>query len=128
MSGAADRAAFLRSFQLVVHVQEVGMNIAFGRANRARLPRRARVVAQMVAFAAAIPLLIASAMLAGAQTATPPASAAACPAGTPGAATKTPSASASPEARQCVTIDMEDIYFKPNVVTIPANKIGRAHV
>jgi len=98
------------------------MNIASGWANRARLPRRARVVAQALAFAAAIPLLIASAMLAGAQTATPP-SAAACPAGTPGAAavTKTPSASSSPEAHQCVTIEMEDIYFKPNVVTIPAN-------
>jgi uncharacterized cupredoxin-like copper-binding protein len=101
------------------------MNIAFGRADRARAPRRMRVVAQTLAFAAAMPLLIASAMLAGAQSATPPAGAASCPAGTPGAATsaatKTPSASASPEARQCVTIDMFDIYFKPNVVTIPAN-------
>jgi len=102
------------------------MNIAFARADRARLPRRMRVVAQTLAFAAAIPLLIASAMLAGAQSATPPAGAASCPTGTPAAATasavaKTPAASASPEARQCVTIDMFDIYFKPNVVTIPAN-------
>ncbi|HEX5498491.1 MAG TPA: cupredoxin domain-containing protein [Thermomicrobiales bacterium] len=100
------------------------MNIAFGRAVGGRVSRRTRVFAQAAAVAVAIPLLIASAALTGAQTSTPPASAAACPSGTPGAgsaAAKTPSAAASPEARQCVTIDMEDIYFAPNLVTIPAD-------
>jgi len=100
------------------------MNIAFGRAIRARVSRRTRVVVQAAAFAAAIPLLIASAALTGAQTPTPAANAAACPEGTPGAtatATTTASSSGTPEAHLCVSIDMFDIYFKPNVVTIPAD-------
>jgi nitrite reductase (NO-forming) len=48
-------------------------------------------------------------MLASAQTATPTP----CPASTP--------TSGTPAAKVCVVIDEYDIYFKPNLVTIPAD-------
>jgi uncharacterized cupredoxin-like copper-binding protein len=50
-------------------------------------------------------------LLASAQTATPPATEAACPAGTP-------TSGASGDA--CVEIGEYDIYFKPNLATIPS--------
>jgi nitrite reductase (NO-forming) len=54
----------------------------------------------------------------GAQSSTPPAGGAACvgAAGTATAATQS-----TPSAGQCVTITSHDIYFSPNLVTIPAN-------
>jgi uncharacterized cupredoxin-like copper-binding protein len=54
-----------------------------------------------------------------------PTAAAACPGGTPaagGSPTTSPAAAASPTAGEnCVEIETYDIYFKPNVVTIPAD-------
>ena len=52
-------------------------------------------------------------MFASAQTATPPASPTPCPASTPGPGTPTP--------KLCVEIGEYDIYFNPNLVTIPAD-------
>lgn len=63
-----------------------------------------------------------------AQNGTPSSGSAQCAAATPAAspaanaeATSTASPQASPAAENCVTIGMNDIYFDPNLVTIPAN-------
>jgi uncharacterized cupredoxin-like copper-binding protein len=70
--------------------------------------------------------LVAVALVARAQPATP--AAAGCPAATPApspvatvAATSAAMPNATPVAERCVTIGMYDIYFQPKQVTIPAN-------
>jgi nitrite reductase (NO-forming) len=47
--------------------------------------------------------------------------AAACASGTPAASPDANAAAGTPGAGQCVTVGMYDIYFDPNVITIPAD-------
>jgi uncharacterized cupredoxin-like copper-binding protein len=80
---------------------------------------RSRLVALAVVAAAALAVLSLATPFTNAQNATPPPSAA-CPAGTP---TASPVANASPSAgANCVTVEMVDIKFAVNTVTIPANQ------
>lgn len=62
-------------------------------------------------------LLGVTAYLGAAQTATPPAGEE-CDPGTPAASQD----AATPEAAHCVKIELDDIYFEPNVITIPADE------
>jgi uncharacterized cupredoxin-like copper-binding protein len=80
--------------------------------------RRAWIWGLAVACALAVALSFGIGASSGvAQEGTPSSeAAAACPAATPGAG-----AEATPAAEQCVTIESYDIYFEPNLVTIPAN-------
>src|SRR5262249_48484611 len=89
--------------------------------------RRLRGVGRVRTSAAATIALVAFGVLwfgsayVGAQQATPTTPATACPAesmtGSP------PASLASPAAGNlCVTIEQYDLYFNPNVVTIPANQ------
>jgi uncharacterized cupredoxin-like copper-binding protein len=87
--------------------------------------RRLRGVGRVRTSAAAMIALVAFGVLwfgsayVGAQQATPTAPATACPAD---ATTGSPAALASPAAGTlCVTIELGDLYFDPNVVTIPAD-------
>jgi uncharacterized cupredoxin-like copper-binding protein len=73
--------------------------------------RQMRVMLVAVVMALALPVLGVGAMLVRAQSGT--ATAEACPAATPTAGTPTP--------ELCVVIGENDIYFKPNLVTIPAD-------
>jgi uncharacterized cupredoxin-like copper-binding protein len=77
---------------------------------RRRIGREALVAAVL---ALALPILGIGAFFGAAQTATPPATPAPCPAGTP--------TSATPTADLCVEIGEYDIYFEPNLITIPAD-------
>ena len=79
---------------------------------RVRLSPAWRVRFSTLLMSLALALLGGGALLASAQTATPPASA--CPAGTPA------SGDASGSDSSCVEIGEYDIYFKPNLATIPA--------
>jgi uncharacterized cupredoxin-like copper-binding protein len=72
--------------------------------------RRAPVVALL-----AIVALFVGTLNIQAQSATPPAGACAGAAGTPAAGSQS-----TPSAGQCVTITSHDIFFAPNLVTIPA--------
>jgi uncharacterized cupredoxin-like copper-binding protein len=74
-----------------------------------RLIRRGVLTALLLALG--LPTLGFGVFLAAAQTTTPAASEA-CPAGTP--------ASGAESAADCVVVGMYDIYFKPNLVTIPS--------
>ena len=77
-------------------------------------PQRGRVNVSMVAvLAVALTALGASALLASAQTETPAAGASACPAGTP--------AGGSSGSGDCVSLGEYDIYYNPNLITIPAS-------
>jgi uncharacterized cupredoxin-like copper-binding protein len=83
---------------------------AFGAVARVSLVRRPIVMALLLALG--LPMLGFGVYLAGAQTTTPAASEA-CPAGTP--------ASGADSAADCVVVGMYDIYFKPNLVTMPSD-------
>ena len=73
----------------------------------ARVPAAAVILTVMLAMFGVGP------MLASAQSATSTATAGACPAGTP--------TSGSQNATLCVEIGEYDIYFNPNLITIPAD-------
>jgi uncharacterized cupredoxin-like copper-binding protein len=83
---------------------------AFGAVTRVSLVRRPALMALLLALG--LPLLGLGAFLASAETPTPAATEA-CPAGTP--------ASGADSAADCVVVGMYDIYFKPNLVTIPSD-------
>jgi uncharacterized cupredoxin-like copper-binding protein len=79
--------------------------------------REMRVMLVAVVMALALPVLGVGAMLVRAQSGTATATAETCPAATPTAGTPTP--------ELCVVIGEYDIYFKPNLVTIPADTAVR---
>jgi uncharacterized cupredoxin-like copper-binding protein len=79
--------------------------------------RQMRVMLVAVVMALALPVLGVGAMLVRAQSGTATATAEACPAATPTAGTPTP--------ELCVVIGENDIFFKPNLVTIPADTAVR---
>ena len=81
-----------------------------------RLPALNPLVIALV-LAVALPVVGIGTLMARAQESTPAAQAA-CASGTPGAG-GTPQASSG---ALCVVITMRDIYFTPNLVTIPADK------
>lgn len=70
-----------------------------------------RLMVVAVALALALPVLGMGVMLTSAQST--PAAAGTCPSATPTTGT--------PTANLCVEIGEDDIYFKPNLVTIPAD-------
>jgi uncharacterized cupredoxin-like copper-binding protein len=72
-----------------------------------------RIALVAVMLVLALPVLGFGAMLARAQSAPATATADACPPATPASGTPTPNL--------CVAIGAYDIYFKPNLVTIPAD-------
>jgi uncharacterized cupredoxin-like copper-binding protein len=91
---------------------------------------RAVGITRFVVFAAVgaavLAILAAGTLATRAQNASPTAEAT-CPGGTPTAGgspttTASPTGSASPTGELCVTIEAYDLYFNPNVVTIPANQ------
>jgi uncharacterized cupredoxin-like copper-binding protein len=72
-----------------------------------------RVTLVAVMLVLALPILGIGAMLASAQSGTATATASACPPATPTSGTQ--------NATLCVEIGEYDIYFKPNLITIPAD-------
>jgi uncharacterized cupredoxin-like copper-binding protein len=76
--------------------------------------------AAIAALSATLAVFGAGLLFAGAQTVTPAATTAECPAGTP--------VSGSTSAGACVEVAEFDIYFKPNLVTIPAEKEVRVEL
>jgi uncharacterized cupredoxin-like copper-binding protein len=78
---------------------------------------RFRQIAFTLFLVVAFPLVGATAYLGAAQTATP-AAGEECPAGTPAAGAATPTAG----AELCVHVELDDIYFEPNLITIPADE------
>jgi uncharacterized cupredoxin-like copper-binding protein len=89
-----------------------------------RLPALNPLVIALV-LVVALPVVGIGSLMARAQESTPAAQAA-CATGTPGAGgNATAAAASSPAASSgalCVTITMRDIYYTPNLVTIPADK------
>ena len=84
---------------------------------------RLRPLMLALVAALALPIFGFSALFASAQQSTPSAGASACASGTPTAATPAATtATGTPSAGLCVSIDSYDIYYKPNLVTIPANQ------
>lgn len=72
-----------------------------------------RLMLVAMVMALALPILGIGAMRAGAQNGTATATAGACPPATPTSGTST--------STQCVEIGEYDIYYKPNLATIPAD-------
>jgi uncharacterized cupredoxin-like copper-binding protein len=89
------------------------METLFGRFRDAQAGSQMRVMIVAVAMALALPVLGIGAVLVSAQSAPATATAEACPPATPTSGTPTPNL--------CVVIGEYDIYFKPNLVTIPAD-------
>ena len=89
------------------------METLFGRFRDAQAGSQMRVMIVAAVIALALPVLGIGALLASAQSAPATATAEACPPATPTSGTTTPSV--------CVVIGEYDIYFKPNLVTIPAD-------
>ena len=91
----------------MIHVQASGV------AGKRSSAGRQTIMALLLAIG--LPLLGLGVLLAGAQTTTPAAGTAAasddCPTGTP---------ASGAAAEDCVVVGMYDIYFKPNLITIPA--------
>ena len=85
----------------------------FGRFRDPRGVSQPRVLLAAVVMALALPVLGSGAMLASAQSGTATATADECPPATPTPGTPTP--------KVCVEIGEYDIYFNPNLVTIPAD-------
>src|SRR5215210_4278512 len=84
--------------------------ILFGRFRDAQAGSQIRVM--IVAVVMALPAVGIGAVLANAQSAPATATADACPPATPTSGTPTPT--------QCVEIGEYDIYYKPNLATLPA--------
>jgi uncharacterized cupredoxin-like copper-binding protein len=89
----------------------------FGRFRDAQAGSQMRFMLVAVAVALVLPVLGIGAMLASAQSGTATATADACPPATPTSGTPTP--------KLCVEIGEYDMYFKPNLVTIPADTAVR---
>jgi uncharacterized cupredoxin-like copper-binding protein len=89
------------------------MGTLLGRFRDAQVGSQMRIMIIAVATALALPVLGIGAVLTSAQSAPATATADACPAATP--------TSGTPTANLCVVIGEYDIYFKPNLATIPAD-------
>jgi uncharacterized cupredoxin-like copper-binding protein len=89
------------------------METLFGRFRDVQAGSRMRVTIVAVVMALALPVLGIGALLASAQSTPATATADTCPPATPTSGTPTPNV--------CVEIGEYDIYFKPNLVTIPAD-------
>jgi uncharacterized cupredoxin-like copper-binding protein len=89
----------------------------FGRVRDTHAGNQMRVMLVGVVMALVLPVLGIGAMLASAQSGTATATADACPPATPTSGTPTPNL--------CVEIGEYDIYFKPNLATIPADTAVR---
>jgi uncharacterized cupredoxin-like copper-binding protein len=85
----------------------------FGPFRGGQAGNQVRVMIVAVAMALALPVLGIGAMLASAQSGTATATADACPPATP--------TSGTPTSNLCIEIGEYDIYFKPNLGTIPAD-------
>jgi uncharacterized cupredoxin-like copper-binding protein len=84
-----------------------------GRFNDGRAGHQVRIMVVAIVMALVLPVLGIGAPLTHAQSGTATATADACPPATPTSGTPTPTL--------CVEIGDYDIYFKPNLVTIPAD-------
>ena len=89
----------------------------FARFRNLQAASQMRVMLAAIVMALALPVLGIGAMLASAQSSSATATAESCPPATPTSGTSTPNL--------CVEIGEYDIYFKPNLATIPADTAVR---